>query len=276
MKIKAGHIAFAIILLITGFVIFAFQRTKPVITNNEPVVTAALASTDTPEAGAPSIWVESNKIDLGLVPNHEKHYDTMTVENRGEQNLKIIKINTTCPCTQGIIDPDDSVIPPGGSAEIQIQLDPFRMAGFTSTKTLTIVSNDVKNPQLKVDVSAHVNPEYELLPQGVANFQTVQQGETPKIKYILRQLNEEALEILGIREDPPKKNQKPKPDSGIFLYSYVRLPEDSWKEPGKAEYEITVQVAANAPIGEHNKLFFIRLNLRRAWITRSGAAVTIV
>ena len=252
MKIKRSHIAFAIVFLMSGLVFFPLKKPKPII------------------------WLESHAIDLGLVSNYEKTYSKMRVENRGTQDLKLTKINTTCPCTQGKIDPDKAIIPPGGSAEIDIQLDPMRMGGFTSTKTLTIFSNDPQNPQIKVDVSAHVTPEFELVPPGGVNFETVQQGESRKATYLLRQLNDESLEIKGVRENPAKTGTAPKPNSGTFLYTYVLRPEESWLAPGKAEYDITVQVSPDAEVGKHQTYFFIMLNLKRARVTRAGAAVTIV
>ena len=276
MKIKSSHIGLAIILLVPGFVIFAFQKSKPALTNNAAVDTAALPAADDPTGGPPIIWIESNKMDLGLIDNYNLSFDTITVENRGKQDLKIIQIKTTCPCTQGKIDEDKAVIPPGGSAKIEIRLDPFRIGGFTSTKTLTIFSNDPQNPQVKLDVSAHVTPEFEFVPDGAANFKTIQQGESPKVTFLLRQLNDEALAIKAITENVPRKGAAPKPNSGNFLYSYEPRPEDAWLVPGKAEYDITVQVSPNAPVGQHQSYFFVILNLKRAWVKRAGASALIV
>lgn len=276
MKINSSHIGFAVILLVSGFVFFALQKSKPIMTSDAPVDTAALSATDNPAGGTASIWIESHEIDLGLVHNYDKTYSKMRVENRGKQNLKIIKINTTCLCTQGRIDPNKATIPPGGFAEIEIQLDPMRIGGFTSTKTLTILSNDVQKPQIQVKVSAHVTPEFELLPEDLLNFNTIQQGESPKITCLLRQLNDEPLEIREIMENLPKKGAAAKPDSGIFKYTYVLRPEQSWLTPGKTEYDVTVQVSPNAKPGLHKTYFFLILNLKRARLTRSQVTVTIV
>ncbi|HEX71813.1 MAG TPA: DUF1573 domain-containing protein, partial [Candidatus Hydrogenedentes bacterium] len=104
----------------------------------------------------------------------------LKVFNHGKAPLRIFDIKTTCAaCTIGFMPPERAVIPPGGESHIEVVFIPRGVHGFFSHKTLTIYSNDPKQPALMVNVKASVDPEFALEPEEI-DFGTLQKGEIPQ------------------------------------------------------------------------------------------------
>lgn len=240
------------------------------------LVLVALLSTDTPTraasadlppvgalppAGQPDqvaiIEVETQDVHLGTISNSRVAEGSLKVRNRGRLPLQITEIKTSCGCTQGKIAPERATIPAGGEASIDIYVDPKRIPGFHSKKTLTIFSNDPKTPTVAVNVEANVEPEFEI-PERI-EFGDVPKGEAKSLTIPIRQVGAEPLEIKSA-ETYVAEGQTP--PTGI-TYAVERVPEGNWTQPGKAEYNLTVKLDASMPPGAFRHTCLLKTNLTR-------------
>jgi hypothetical protein len=108
-------------------------------------------------SGQPSIAVEESSLDLGNVVNGDIVSRDLTVRNRGEADLEIDSIITSCTCTQATVNP--MIIPAGQSGILHIEFD----SGFHGPdlagpliRQVFIRSNDPQTPELQVELSVYV------------------------------------------------------------------------------------------------------------------------
>lgn len=253
MRIRSSHIVFLLLFLIAGFVVFSVQ----LLPEEGAVATGSLPPVADPDA-VPVIEIETDDKHLGTVANDRITRAPLTVYNRGKAPLELRSVKTTCACTQGEIAPDGKIIPPGGAGEVIIVFDPRRVPGFTSTKQLTIWSNDLKTPQASVNVTADVKPEFTMSSRDV-KFGEVSKRDLPKQTLVLRQAQEEPFVI----RDVSPRNVAAIPGANDLVLSLKERPEDTWEQPGMREYEITVALPADTPPGALQRLFDIRTDIPR-------------
>lgn len=219
--------------------------------SNSAIEEALLPGT-TQSGELPAIAVETNHYDMGVIANEGLAEGGVTIKNNGDAPLVVSKVSTSCGCTMGYAP--EKPIPPGGEAKMRVTVDPARIPGYTSTKTLTIFSNDPHNPQAQVQVSARVNPEIAMEPETI-HFGVVSKGETPAQTIIARQNVDQDLEIKDVVLPPATQ--------GVFDVELKERPESEWKNPGRKEYEITVAVKPDAPIGNQSNRLGLATNLKR-------------
>ena len=100
-------------------------------------------------ASPPRIVVEPASQDLGNVPQEPLDL-AYTVRNEGGSPLRIEKVSTSCDCTTAIVAPD--TIPPGGSAELRVTLDPTEDNLYGNLlRVIYLRSNDPAAPEVEVE-----------------------------------------------------------------------------------------------------------------------------
>ncbi|HOV32686.1 MAG TPA: DUF1573 domain-containing protein [Candidatus Hydrogenedens sp.] len=201
-----------------------------------------------------SIELESGPIfDMGTVPNDKETTKKLKVFNKGKTTLSLKDIRSSCACTQGTIPINQNAIPPGGEGYILITIHPSRVAGFYSEKTLTIFSNDFKNPSLELKVRAHIEPEFICEPEEVS-FGSFQKGTIAEQKIHITQKNmKKPLEISKVYEMNIPDNIENDLSTEI-----VKIKVD---EP--VEYLLTVKVGPNISPGEFIREIFLSTNIDR-------------
>lgn len=255
MKIRSGHIAFAIVAIIAAFVTYTVWRAHHQSRSME-----TLLSTGQIEAAlAPSIHVEHMEFDMGLIENKAPTEDKLRLFNEGNAPLRLHNIMSTCACTQGIIPPGQKSIPPGGEGYIIVKVFPEKIPGFHTRKTLSVLSNDPQKPSVDVTVIVKIDPEFDLTPSE-ADFGNVPKGQTPEITLTLTSLAEEPVEITRIGEFTGGAKEKP-PE--LFTFSFEKRPEAEWPAPGKPEYQITVALTPFLAPGPFEQRFIISTNIQR-------------
>jgi hypothetical protein len=284
MRIRSNHVVVLTIVAISAFVLFVVLRSPiEAVPGDSPVpVDSQLASEDdflaearslSEKAPAPAdpvgslpgvdddpamvpvIAVETTQYDIGVIPNEGLSYGTFVVANRGKAPLKISDIRTSCACTTGKVKRSDSMIPPGQSAEVEVTVDPRRIAGFHSHKTLTIFSNDPATPQVAVDVIAKVDPEFEVVPEEV-DFGSVNKGEAASATIVVRQLRDKPVKLKDVEafgSDSVKD----------VTYSFSERPRSAWTHLDKAEYEIQIALSPAVSPGAFARYFTISTNVDR-------------
>ena len=218
----------------------------------DPQNEEALLPGTTQSGEIPAIAVGTEHYDMGVIPNEGLAEGSVTIQNTGDAPLVISKVSTSCGCTMGY-KPDEP-IPPGGEAKMRVTVDPTRIQGYTSTKTLTIYSNDPHNPQKTVQVSARVTPEIALEPE-IIQFGVVSKGETPTQTVIARQNVDQDLNINDV--------VVPANSAQVFDVKLAERDKSEWKDPERKEYEITVSVKEDAPIGNQSNRLGLATDLKR-------------
>jgi len=213
-------------------------------------------------APPPDIELPTDHVDLGLIESDAVAEKLITVFNHGGRPLTIEKVTTSCHCTEGAMVA--SVVPPGGVGKMKITVDPSRVKGDKSTKTLTVVSDDPDEPMVELKVSATIAPSIET-DTTVLDFGTLRQGESAERRMRLRQLQNTPLKVLGTRID-----------TSVHVKTSIEevRPEDQ-VDPEKMEYDIVVELLPTAPLGKMNHGFIFNLNTREGFVTFRLHAVVV-
>ncbi len=183
------------------------------------------------------------EFDMGTIGNEKVTEKTLSISNDGPGTLEIKDVRTSCGCTQGYFRDrkKDKIkttkLKPGDSAVLYISVDPFRVPGFDSRKTLTLFTNDPNNLTASFDVVAKVEPEFEVDPEQL-HLGVLDKGEKGEGQAVIRQLNDSKLEITAVR--PGARAQD------TYTTVLTPRPESEWKTPGKREWNLDVELDTSA------------------------------
>jgi len=205
------------------------------------------------------VRLETTDLHLGTVPNGELTHRKLMVYNDGKMDLKITKVDTTCACTMGYINPDTAVVGPGKESWIDVVFDPNRVNGFKSHKVLTITTTDPAQAQILVDVRADIEPEFSVSVEDL-DFGEVKKGERTEKRVRYRQVQEApanllSAEILGVG---PRAARVPG-----FDVSVEKIPEDQWQTPGKSEFDLIIATNGDLPSGAFDRYVTLNTDTKR-------------
>ena len=93
---------------------------------------------------APSIVFEETNFNIGKLEKGKAVDYEYVFRNDGSSDLIIRKITAACGCTATMLS--DKIIPPGKTGKIKTTFNSAGQRG-TQTKTITVISNDPKNPK---------------------------------------------------------------------------------------------------------------------------------
>ena len=117
---------------------------------------------------APKIFIEERIWNFGTIKQHSKVTHIFKVQNRGNTDLIITRLRTTCGCTAAIIS--ERRIAPGDSGEIKVTFSSERRIG-KQLKHVYVQSNDPNEPVLKLTVKGEVevgpSPKIEVYPDEI-------------------------------------------------------------------------------------------------------------
>lgn len=107
----------------------------------------------------PQISVTNANLDLGDVVNGDVITRQVSVQNRGQADLVIEAVTTSCGCTQATLEP--MIIATGQSGALSIQFDSGAHGpALTGTivRQVFILSNDPQQPEMVVELQANILP----------------------------------------------------------------------------------------------------------------------
>ncbi len=109
----------------------------------------------TPEqlAKAPVADFQETSFDFGDMNQGDKKEHTFNLKNGGKSDLIIRNVRSSCGCTA--VAPSANVIAAGESAPIKVTFDSRGKRGRQS-KTITVITNDPKNPTSTLRISSNV------------------------------------------------------------------------------------------------------------------------
>ncbi|MCA9945407.1 MAG: DUF1573 domain-containing protein [Anaerolineales bacterium] len=121
------------------------------------VAVAALAFWLSACGGQPEISVAASNLDFGDVVNGEVIVREINVENKGQADLVIEAVSTSCGCTQAAIDP--MTILPGNSGTLTIEFDSGAHGPDLTGELIRqvfIATNDPDQPEMVLELAANI------------------------------------------------------------------------------------------------------------------------
>jgi hypothetical protein len=199
----------------------------------------------------PSLEMPSPLFDMGLIPSDDFTFKEMPVYNRGGAPLKITSIKTQCPCTTAKMKED--TIPPNGVGTMVIKLDPDKVSGYQSRKTLTIASNDPKQPQVQLVVTATVAGELKLSEREI-NFGEVEEGKAAEMSIRISQTDPKPIEINGITSRGATE---------FLTFEMIEVPVAERTTAGLPGYLFIARVSAENVTGRYDTVAKIEIDTGR-------------
>jgi hypothetical protein len=157
----------------------------------------------------------NSTIDLGDLYAGDKVEHIVTVKNTGTDTLRIQNVKASCGCTSALLKNSSGVIAPGSSAQLSIVFNTKSQIGKV-TKSVTITSNDSKNPTTQIRFTAYVQERFKVSPPMLMLYERV--GDTILAGTVtLKNLDKSrTIKILGVNTKMPnctfslkKKQLKP-------------------------------------------------------------------
>lgn len=105
-----------------------------------------------PTVGGANIEMNTTSHDFGIMAKGADATYTFIAKNTGDQPLLIERCQASCGCT--VPNWDTNPIAPGASTEITVKYDSNRLGVFS--KTITVISNSVNNPQLVLSIKGEI------------------------------------------------------------------------------------------------------------------------
>jgi hypothetical protein len=125
-----------------------------------------LSLVSTPAARA-QLQVLPPSIDFGERGQNERPEATLTLRNTGSRPLLVREIKKSCDCL-GFFPPQlNGPIPPGGTSQIKVSMGSGRAMGLLE-KRITIVTQNLEQPELVIPVAMRVFDAFEMEPRSVS------------------------------------------------------------------------------------------------------------
>lgn len=123
----------------------------------------------------PRLFVAQRIQDLGSMYEGDKTTVTWTLENRGDADLIIDRVNPSCGCTVVQLTDEEKVIRPGVSLALKADFDSTARRE-SQVKTISVHSNDSVESELKLELRVKVEVLFEMDPATALNLRTVRRG----------------------------------------------------------------------------------------------------
>ncbi|RZS97470.1 DUF1573 domain-containing protein [Cecembia calidifontis] len=105
------------------------------------------------ENTVPRIFISENEVDFREVPSGRKVHRSLTVSNRGQEDLVIRKIMGNCDCLK--LNLSNQLIRPGERVNLDFEFDTKGRKGIDH-KHITIFSNDPINPVRTITIKSSI------------------------------------------------------------------------------------------------------------------------
>lgn len=184
--------------------------------------------------------------DFGIVVKGEELFHSFEIKNEGNANLTILDVRPSCGCT---IAEADKIIKPGQIGKVKTKLETKDFKG-PITKDITIVSNDPENPQFKLFLKAMVRPVVEVLPDATLRFVKLKRDVGKVQRLLVTEEENFEFKILKYESSQP-----------YIKFEHIPAPQDKINPQYKnKQYEITVLIGPEAPVGGLNEKVFVYTN----------------
>jgi len=104
-------------------------------------------------ATAPSVKYDGESFDFGDIKPNSKVEHTFNLKNVGKRDLIIRDVKSSCGCTA--VSPSKNMVASGESVPLKVVFDATGKSG-RQNKTITIITNDPKNPTTVLRISSNI------------------------------------------------------------------------------------------------------------------------
>ncbi len=222
IKKSRFFILFFLVLIVSGL---SFAGDSPVPQNKKPL-----------------LQVKETSHDLGIIKKGMEFGYPFFFENKGQENLKLLKAAGKTPGKIRVSMP--GIIPAGEERPVFIAQDSDLIRGHHTLKVL-IQTNDPNQPEVLLTLSGYVQWPVEILPKPWA-LMKAQKGRSEKKQF-----------TMVNHTQAPLKIEKIELDKNLFRVETREL------EKGK-KLELTIFSQAGAPAGEHKKRIVFHTNIPEA------------
>ena len=195
----------------------------------------------------PSAVFEFGDMTLGDTQEH-----VFTLKNKGEADLEVMKLHTTCKCTLNAME--DTVIPPGESLDVTLEWTP-KSPAMEFVQHARIRTNDPKAPEMDLTIKGRVLMDVVLEPGPVWDVGSISEDAATPTTFtgaVASQVSDE-FEVLSVRSE-----------TGHIDAELNSLPPDGLGEArAKSGTMVTLTVTPLVPVGRFNELVVMETNSER-------------
>lgn len=149
---------------------------------------------EAPQLQPPKIVFEETEHDFGEILQGSNVTHTFTFKNDGEGTLEIGKLKTSCGCTAALASRDK--LESGDKGEVKVTFTSGKFKG-NITKTVTVPSNDPKNPEVALHIKAVVKVDIDITPNSL-NFGDMRRVSSATKVLTLTKLDGTKIKIVKI------------------------------------------------------------------------------
>ncbi len=160
---------------------------------------AAVAQTPAPEAtSGPQIELSATEWDFGTKWYGEKCETELFIKNVGDAPLKIVSLKSSCGCT--VAKPvngttwNGRVVGPGESEPLRLSYNTKKVRAKVS-QTVTINTNDPKNPTIAIQVKGGIKQLFEMSPNPRITFTGLEKGSSASKELMLTSNIDEKVKL---------------------------------------------------------------------------------
>jgi hypothetical protein len=112
------------------------------------------------QSKGPSIVFENHTKNVASVTEGETIRHVFKFANKGNATLEILDVQASCGCTSTLLS--SKKIAPGQSGEISVTIETKELSSLELNKIVTVISNDLQQPQVILTVLGSIVPEFAL------------------------------------------------------------------------------------------------------------------
>lgn len=148
----------------------------------------------------PDIEFDTRSYDFGASYPRQHLYHGFSFANKGDQPLVIDRVRSSCGCTATVLS--STTVQPGSESIISVTMStasPGKMH-----KTVSVYTNDPKDPMVVLDVIADVRALWSFSPRPNYSFRDVPINSSQSMTLTLANLDGEDFTILGHKTTRPE------------------------------------------------------------------------
>lgn len=195
-------------------------------------------------AGEPRIVIDDPTHDFSTVDEGTLVYNTFSIHNGGDAELRIDRVDTPCGCT--VATASGSKIGPGESGTVSTYFDTSGFAG-PKTKRVVLITNDPNGPVRELVLTGEVTPKL------VANPPKLYLGTISPDSVTTRE-----IEITRPAARPPRIASATADDAAIQATIRQGVDDESVRrvevriapEAVRGEFNSVLRIATDEPVGE--------------------------
>jgi len=172
--------------------------------------------------------------DFEVVAKGEKLVHTFEIANDGDQALELVEVRPACGCT---VAEFDKTIAPGKTGKVKATVDTTSFEGPIA-KSVSVFTNDPKNPKLQLVIRAEVRPYIGVFP-GYVRYIYVQGEDIAPIPQTLWASDGEDFEIREVTSPNPE----------LHVTFREATPEERQEDQPGRQWRLVPLLAKNAPVG---------------------------